>query len=37
VRCKPDVLDLNLIDIQAMKEYLKYETHHFEQNVLETP
>lgn len=37
LRWKYDVLDLNLIDIKHIDEYLKYETHHFEQNVLETP
>ena len=37
LRWKYDVLDLNLINIEHIDDYLKYETHHFEQNVLETP
>jgi|TARA_R110002012_G_scaffold49733_4_gene128621 hypothetical protein len=37
VRWKYDVLDLNLIDIEHISDYLKYETHHFEQDALETP
>lgn len=37
LRWKYDVLDLNIIDIEDIEEYLKYETHHFEQDVLETP
>ena len=30
LRWKYDVLDLNLIDVTHIHEYLKYETHHFE-------
>ena len=31
VRWKYDVLDLNLIDVGHIHEYLKYENHHFEE------
>ena len=37
IHWKYDVLDLNLIELGHIHEYLKYENHHFEKNVLETP